>query len=122
MALTESARMRFGPTSLIRGNGIYRTTNRGHWDEPGGTLTDADLAKVQRKTYGLSGLGQWYPSSNELDYLPGMDFSDVPNAAGFSYDSRVAHKRHVDHGGENDILLNSGFSRLPWGIGMFRGS
>ena len=60
-----------------------------HWDEPGGPLTDADLAKVKRQTYGLGGLGQWYPSSNELNYLPGMSFSDVPNAAGFSYDSRT---------------------------------
>jgi hypothetical protein len=65
------------------------TVGMNHWDEPGGPLTDADLAKVQRQTYGLSGLGQWYPSANELNYLPGMSFSDVPNAAGFSYDSRT---------------------------------
>jgi hypothetical protein len=65
------------------------TIGMNHWDEPGGPLTDADLAKVQRQTYGLSGLGQWYPSANELNYLPGMSFSDVPNAAGFSYDSRT---------------------------------
>jgi hypothetical protein len=65
------------------------TIGMNHWDEPGGPLTDADLAKVQRQTYGLSALGQWYPSANELNYLPGMSFSDVPNAAGFSYDSRT---------------------------------
>ena len=65
------------------------TVGMNHWDEPGGPLTDADLAKVKRQTYGLGGLGQWYPSSNELNYLPGMSFSDVPNAAGFSYDSRT---------------------------------
>lgn len=65
------------------------TVGMNHWDEPGGALTDADLALVQRKTYGLSALGQWYPSANELNYLPGMAFSDVPSAAGFSYDSRT---------------------------------
>jgi hypothetical protein len=65
------------------------TIGMNHWDEPGGPLTPADLAKVQRSTYGLGTLGQWYPSANELNYLPGMAFSDVPNAAGFSYDSRT---------------------------------
>ena len=65
------------------------TVGMNHWDEPGGPLTQADLAKVQRSTYGLGSLGQWYPSANELNYLPGMAFSDVPNAAGFSYDSRT---------------------------------
>ena len=45
--------------------------------------------KSSAQTYGLSGLGQWYPSANELNYLPVMSFSDVPNAAGFSYDSRT---------------------------------
>jgi Carboxypeptidase regulatory-like domain len=64
------------------------TLGMNHWDEPGGPLTAADLAKEQRSTYGLDGLGQWYPSSNPLDYLPTMSFSDVPSAAGFSYDSR----------------------------------
>ena len=64
------------------------TFGMNHWTEPGGPLTDADLAKAQRPTYGLQGLGQWYPSSNPLDYLPTIAFSDVPNAAGFSYDSR----------------------------------
>jgi Carboxypeptidase regulatory-like domain len=59
-----------------------------HWDEPGGWLTDADLAKAQRSTYGLNGLGQWYPAQNAYNYLPIMSFSDVPNAGGFSYDSR----------------------------------
>ncbi len=65
------------------------TVGMNHWDEPGGALTAADLAKVQRQTYGLSSLGQWYPAVNPLNYLPGMAFSDVPNAAGFSYDSRT---------------------------------
>jgi hypothetical protein len=64
------------------------TFGMNHWTEPGGPLTSADLAKAQRSTYGLDGLGQWYPSSNPLDYLPTIAFSDVPSAAGFSYDSR----------------------------------
>lgn len=60
-----------------------------HWDEPGGPLDSTQLAKAQRATYGLQGLGQWYPSANAYDYLPIMGFGDVPNAAGFSYDSRT---------------------------------
>ena len=60
-----------------------------HWDEPGGPTNNAQLAKAQRATYGLQSLGQWYPSANAYDYLPIMAFSDVPNAAGFSYDSRT---------------------------------
>ncbi|MEA2874384.1 MAG: hypothetical protein QOH67_4366 [Hyphomicrobiales bacterium] len=60
-----------------------------HWDEPGGPLDKTQLAKAQRATYNLQSLGQWYPSANAYDYLPRMDFSDVPSAAGFSYDSRT---------------------------------
>ena len=60
-----------------------------HWDEPGGPTSNAQLAKAQRATYGLSSLGQWYPGANAYDYLPILGFADVPNAAGFSYDSRT---------------------------------
>jgi hypothetical protein len=60
-----------------------------HWDEPGGPTDQSQLAKAQRATYGLESLGQWYPSANAYDYLPIMGFGDVPNAAGFSYDSRT---------------------------------
>ena len=60
-----------------------------HWDEPGGPNNDAQLAKAQRRTYSLQALGQWYPGANAYDYLPIMGFSDVPSAAGFSYDSRT---------------------------------
>ena len=60
-----------------------------HWDEPGGPLNAAQLAKAQRSTYGVQGLGQYYPAANAYNYLPIMSFSDVPNAAGFSYDSRT---------------------------------
>ena len=60
-----------------------------HWDEPGGPSNAAQLAKAQRATYGLQSLGQWYPAANAYDYLPITSFGDVPNAAGFSYDSRT---------------------------------
>jgi Carboxypeptidase regulatory-like domain len=60
-----------------------------HWDEPGGPNDSTQLAKAQRATYGLQALGQWYPAANSFDYLPIMSFGDVPNAAGFSYDSRT---------------------------------
>lgn len=65
------------------------TFGMNHWDEPGGPLDAAQLAKAQRATYGLGALGQWYPTANAYDYLPIMSFGDVPSAAGFSYDSRT---------------------------------
>lgn len=74
---------------VIRPTLINETTlGVNHWDEPGGWLTPADLTKAQRSTYGLQALGQWYPANNPYNYMPEMSFSDVPDAAGFSYDSR----------------------------------
>jgi len=60
-----------------------------HWDEPGGPLSQAENAKIQRPTYGLQGLGQWYPLDNANNVIPIMSFSDVPSAAGYSYDARA---------------------------------
>ena len=59
-----------------------------HWDEPGSPLNQAQWAKIQRSTYGLQGLGQWYPAANAYDVIPFMSFSDVANAAAFSTDAR----------------------------------
>jgi hypothetical protein len=60
-----------------------------HWTEPGGPLDNTQLAKAQRTTYGVEGLGHWYPAANAYDYLPIVSYSDVPSAAGFSYDART---------------------------------
>jgi hypothetical protein len=60
-----------------------------HWDEPGGPISQAENAKIQRSTYGLQGLGQWYPADNSNNVIPIMSFSDVPSAAGYSYDARA---------------------------------
>src|SRR5439155_19978064 len=65
------------------------TFGMNHWDEPGGPLDAAELAKAQRVTYGLGSLGQWYPTANAYDYMPIMSFGYVPCAAAFSYDSRT---------------------------------
>jgi hypothetical protein len=59
-----------------------------HWDEPGGPIDQSQWAKIQRSTYGLQGLGQWYPTANGNNVIPFMSFSDVPSAAGFSTDNR----------------------------------
>jgi len=67
-----------------------------HWDEPGGPNDNTQLAKAQRKTYGLQSLGQWYPGANAYDYLPIMAFSDVPSAAGFFIRLSYSHQR-CDH-------------------------
>jgi hypothetical protein len=60
-----------------------------HWDEPGGPINQAQNANIQRSTYGLQGLGQWYPADNANNVIPIMSFSDVPSAAGYSYDARA---------------------------------
>jgi len=80
-----------------------------HWIEPGGPLNATQLAKAQRSTYGVQGLGQWYPAANAYDYLPIMSFSDVPNAAGFSYDSRTP----ID-GATSIFTINDNLTKV-WG-------
>ena len=60
-----------------------------HWDEPGGPINQTENAKIQRSTYNLGGLGQWYPSANSNNVIPIMSFGDVPNAGGYSYDARA---------------------------------
>ena len=61
-----------------------------HWDEPAGPLnTAAGWPKIERSTYGLQGLGQWYPAANAYDMIPAMSFSDVPDAAAYTYDARA---------------------------------
>lgn len=60
-----------------------------HWDEPGGPVDQSENARIQRSTYNLNGLGQWYPSANSNNVIPIMSFGDVPAAAGYSYDARA---------------------------------
>jgi Carboxypeptidase regulatory-like domain len=60
-----------------------------HWDEPGGPISQTENAKIQRSTYGLQGLGQWYPADNSNNVIPIMNFSDVPSAAAYTYDARA---------------------------------
>jgi hypothetical protein len=61
-----------------------------HWDEPAGPLNTPDgWPKIERSTYGLQGLGQWYPADNAYDMIPAMSFSDVPDAAAYTYDARA---------------------------------
>jgi hypothetical protein len=85
-----------------------------HWIEPGGPLNATQLAKAQRSTYGVQGLGQWYPSANAYDYLPIMSFSDVPNAGGFSYDSRTP----ID-GATSIFTINDNLTKV-WGKHTFK--
>jgi hypothetical protein len=60
-----------------------------HWTELGGPIDQTQNAKIQRSTYGLQGLGQWYPADNSNNVIPIMTFADVPSAAGYSYDARA---------------------------------
>ena len=64
-----------------------------HWDQPDTPLNLTEYAKIQRPTYGLQGLGQWYPADNGENIIPLMTFSDVPDAAAFSYDARSDIKK-----------------------------
>jgi Carboxypeptidase regulatory-like domain/TonB-dependent Receptor Plug Domain len=59
-----------------------------HSVENGPFLSDAELAKVQRKTYNFN-LGQFFPDINPLGIVPQVSFSGITNAAAVSYDGRL---------------------------------
>ena len=51
-------------------------------------LDDAALARNQRSTAGLSGLGQFFPQNNPLGYVPDASFGGVPNAVNLLMDPK----------------------------------
>ncbi|MBL8168791.1 MAG: carboxypeptidase regulatory-like domain-containing protein [Acidobacteria bacterium] len=59
-----------------------------HGVEKGPPLNDAELAKLQRKTYGFS-LGQFFPALNPLNIIPQVTFNNITNAANITYDGRT---------------------------------
>ena len=59
-----------------------------HSVENGPFLSDAELARVQRKTYNFN-LGQFFPDINPLGIIPQASFSGITNAAAISYDGRL---------------------------------
>jgi carboxypeptidase family protein/TonB-dependent receptor-like protein len=60
-----------------------------HGVEKGPPLSDDELAKLQRSTYGLT-LGQFNPNLNPLDIIPLVSFgSPILNPAAISYDGRT---------------------------------
>ena len=59
-----------------------------HSVEDGPFLSDAELAKVQRKTYNFT-LGQFFPGQNPLGIIPQASFGGVPSAAAITYDGRL---------------------------------
>ena len=58
-----------------------------HGVEKGPPLNDAELAKLQRSTYGIN-MGQFFPSINPLNVIPTVSFGGVTNPAAISYDGR----------------------------------
>ena len=62
-------------------------------NESGWPVDDANWAKLQRATYGLSGLAQFVPANNPLGLIPTMSFGTLPqnsySAAAISYDGRT---------------------------------
>ncbi len=59
-----------------------------HSVEAGPPESDSELAKVQRASRGLTGLGQFFPSNNPLGIIPQASFGGVTNAAAITYDGR----------------------------------
>jgi hypothetical protein len=59
-----------------------------HGVEKGPPLNDAELAKLQRKTYGYT-LGQFFPGINPLGIIPSVTFNNITNAANITYDGRT---------------------------------
>lgn len=59
-----------------------------HGVEKGPPLSDAELAKLQSKTYGYT-LGQFTPQINPLGIIPQVSFGGITSAAAISYDGRT---------------------------------
>jgi len=59
-----------------------------HSVEKGPPLNDAELAKLQRTTYGLT-LGQFNPGLNPLGIIPSVTFGNITNPANITYDERT---------------------------------
>jgi hypothetical protein len=92
-----------------------------HWDEPGGPIDQSQWAKIQRSTYGLQGLGQWYPSANAYDVIPFMSFSDVPNAGTFTTDARFPIRgASTDFSISDNVTKVLGKHTFKAGISIYR--
>ncbi|MBO0857798.1 MAG: carboxypeptidase regulatory-like domain-containing protein [Chloracidobacterium sp.] len=59
-----------------------------HSVEKGPPLSDAELAKLQKATYGLT-LGQFHPEINPLDLIPQVTFGSISSPANITYDGRT---------------------------------
>ncbi|MFN0109447.1 MAG: carboxypeptidase regulatory-like domain-containing protein [Blastocatellia bacterium] len=59
-----------------------------HGMEDGPPLNDAELAKLQRKTYNFT-LGQFFPGINPLGIIPSATFNNITNSANITYDGRT---------------------------------
>ncbi len=59
-----------------------------HSVEKGPPLSDAELAKLQRATYGIT-LGQFNSGLNPLGIIPSVTFGNITNAANITYDERT---------------------------------
>jgi hypothetical protein len=89
----------FTPSILNEFNaGVRDTISQGGWE------TAADLAKLQRSTYGIT-VGQLDPQNNPLDIIPEASFASVTNAAPITYDPRFP-----SHGIDTEFNVNDGFS------------
>src|SRR5215510_11115864 len=59
-----------------------------HSVEKGPPLNDAELAKLQKATYGLT-LGQFHSELNPLGIIPQVTFNNITNPANITYDGRT---------------------------------
>ncbi|MBS1787747.1 MAG: carboxypeptidase regulatory-like domain-containing protein [Acidobacteria bacterium] len=59
-----------------------------HSVEKGPPLNDAELAKLQKATYGYT-LGQFHPELNPLGIIPQVSFGNITSPANITYDGRT---------------------------------
>jgi hypothetical protein len=59
-----------------------------HGVEKGPPLNDAELAKLQRKTYNFT-LGQFFPAINPLGIIQSVTFNNITNSANITFDGRT---------------------------------
>ena len=88
-----------------------------HSVEKGPPISDEELARLQRATYGFT-LGQFYPGLNPLGVLPLVTFGGVTNPPQIAYDGRFPLR-----GADTLISFNDTFSLIrgshTWKAGFY---
>jgi hypothetical protein len=102
----------FSPSVVMEASGGIRTNHEAWY--PYGSPNEID--KVLRAKRGLGSLGQWFPSSNVIGFIPRYSFGGVPSSADVSYDDRF-----LTGGADTTISFNDNLTVIRGGHSMKAG-